>query len=108
LLAAGLDLTGIAMVLDLEQNAELRAERRSGMDRDAQRVIAAGNDLAADIPEADLLEQREDLVPQAESGLPAAPTTRVVEGGADEADLIEQATPVFGDEDEDFPHGLSD
>jgi hypothetical protein len=80
----------------------------SGMDRDAQQVVGAGTDPAAAIPEADLLEQQEDLDPQDESGLPAVPTTRIADGVADEADLIEQATPVSGGEDDDFPHETAD
>lgn len=97
LLAAGLNLAGIAMVLDLEQqNAELRTER-SSMTSDER--PAAGTDPAAAVPEADLLEQQADLAGPAGS----APVT-IADRLVDEADLLDQATPVGDDEDDDFPH----
>jgi DNA-binding transcriptional MerR regulator len=99
LLAAGLNLAGIAMVLDLEQqNARLRTER-SGMGGEERQATEGGIDPAAAVPEADLLEQRADLdVPDA-----PAPVT-IADRLVDEADLLDQATPVGGDEDDDFPH----
>ena len=104
LLAAGLNLAGIAMVLDLEQqNAQLRTER-SSMGSD-EHVAETRTDPTAAVPEADLLEQQADLEPGEASGPPV--TTKIADGLGNEADLIEQATPVGDDEDDDFPHELS-
>ena len=70
-----------------------------------------GTGFDADVPEADLLEQRqsidestlaEELSTDAATPALAADDTSFAE--ADESDRLEQATPVSGDETDDYPH----
>ncbi len=64
------------------------------------------------IPEADLLDQRTPLVPPSpadtliDSG-PASGTSDSPGGEVDEADRLEQQTPVPGQDEDDYPPGPS-
>lgn len=60
--------------------------------------------------EADVLEQQADADASASVAASSLPDSRDLDAVplANEADLIEQATPVPGDEDEDYPHGPPD
>jgi DNA-binding transcriptional MerR regulator len=99
LLGAGLNLAGIAMVLDLEaKNTALRARKR--------RTTVAGNriDPSEEIPEADLLEQRAPLDPDT---VPDTPTALSLDPRADlvaEADRLEQQAEVPDEAEDDYPH----
>jgi len=105
LLEAGLNLAGIALVLDLEaQNTELRAEKEE------QPVAPDRIDPSEQIPEADLLEQHAPLDPDSltdpDSRTDVEPVSAIPEAGGDavdEADRLEQHAPVFGDDD-DYQH----
>jgi DNA-binding transcriptional MerR regulator len=76
LLAAGLNLTGIAMVLDLQdENSQLRAQKRpeGGTLVADKRIDHNRNDSVGQIPEADLLEQQTPIDPALNEGTPARP-----------------------------------
>lgn len=72
-----------------------------------------GPDINADVPEADLLEQRQSidessLADELSTGAaaPAVAADDTSFADADETDRIEQATPVTGDETDDYPHSM--
>jgi len=99
LLGAGLNLAGIAMVLDLEaENTALRARKR--------RATVADNriDPSEEVPEADLLEQRAPLDPDAVADTPAAVPLEALEDLVDEADRLEQQAVVPDEGEDDYPH----
>lgn len=61
-----------------------------------------------EVPEADLLEQR---IPHDPEPLTQGDIEPVIPGGdtvADEADRLEQAAPLPGGDEEDYPHDRSD
>jgi DNA-binding transcriptional MerR regulator len=98
LLGAGLNLAGIAMVLDLEaENTALRARRR--------RATVADNriDPSEEVPEADLLEQRAPLDPDAMVDTPAAVPFDASADLVDEADRLEQQAVVPDEGEDDYP-----
>jgi DNA-binding transcriptional MerR regulator len=98
LLGAGLNLAGIAMVLDLEaENTALRARRR--------RTTVADNriDPSEEIPEADLLEQRAPVDPDAVPDTPAAVLLDAPADPVDEADRLEQQAEVPDEAEDDYP-----
>lgn len=101
LLDGGLNLAGIAMVLDLEtQNAQLRANKGG-------RAMAHDrSDATAEIPEADWLEQQmpadaegtgDELSPVPDQPVPDT-------SPVDPADRLEQLTSLPGEEDDEYPH----
>jgi DNA-binding transcriptional MerR regulator len=99
LLGAGLNLAGIAMVLDLEaENTALRARKR--------RMTVADNriDPSEEIPEADLLEQRAPLDPDAVADTPAPVSLDAPADPVDEADRLEQQAAVPDEGEDDYPH----
>ena len=99
LLGAGLNLAGIAMVLDLEaENTALRARKR--------RTTVADNriDPSEEIPEADLLEQRTPVDPDTVPDTPAADLLSAPADPVDEADRLEQQAEVPDEAEDDYPH----
>ena len=99
LLGAGLNLAGIAMVLDLEaENTALRARKR--------RTTVADNsiDPSEEVPEADLLEQRAPLDPDTSPDTPAPGTLDAPAELVDEADRLEQQVEVPDGAEDDYPH----
>ena len=99
LLGAGLNLAGIAMVLDLEaENTALRARKR--------RTTVADNriDPGEEVPEADLLEQRAPLDPDAVADTLAAVPLDAPADLVDEADRLEQQAVVPDEGEDDYPH----
>jgi len=98
LLGAGLNLAGIAMVLDLEaENTALRARKRRAT------VAADRTDPSEEVPEADLLEQRAPLVPDAVADTPAAVPIDMPADLVDEADRLEQQAVVPDEGEDDYP-----
>jgi DNA-binding transcriptional MerR regulator len=98
LLGAGLNLAGIAMVLDLEaENTALRARRRR------TRVADNRIDPSEEIPEADLLEQRAPVDPDAVPDTPAAVLLDAPADPVDEADRLEQQAEVPDEAEDDYP-----
>ena len=100
LLDAGLNLAGIGMVLDLEaQNTRLRAEKEG--------TAMAGQDLdpTQQVPEADLLDQRAPVDPHSLGDPEAVPVMpEPLPDDVDEADRMEQLTPVLGDDEDEYPN----
>jgi hypothetical protein len=60
-------------------------------------------DPTDEVPEADLLEQRESALADGDDGEAVDSMGGAAEAEANEADRQEQLTPVGG-EDEDYPH----
>ncbi|GAA2743039.1 hypothetical protein GCM10009868_15310 [Terrabacter aerolatus] len=99
LLGAGLNLAGIAMVLDLEaENTALRARRR--------RTTVADHriDPTEEIPEADLLEQRIPVDPDTAPDTSAAVLLDAPTDLVNEADQLEQQAEVPDEPEDDYPH----
>ena len=99
LLGAGLNLAGIAMVLDLEaENTALRARKR--------RTTVADHRIepSEEVAEADLLEQRAPLDPDAVADTPAAVPLDAPADPVDEADRLEQQAVVSDEGEDDYPH----
>jgi hypothetical protein len=68
------------------------------------------HDIPSDqIPEAGLLEQRAPLDPPAvaDPGDALADPDTAAAANVDEADRLEQQTPVLGDGEDDYPHDTS-
>lgn len=66
-------------------------------------------DPPAEVPEADLLEQRAPADPELDEVIgdeDAAAVTATAGDESSEADLLEQCTPIHGEED--HPHGPTD
>lgn len=116
LLDAGLNLAGVALVLDLEtDNARLRADNTQLRDEKEDTMTEHRADLPEDTPEADLLEQQTpvDTGEDAETGADAvtgdqdsAAVSAASSAQANEADLLEQSRPLPGEED--HPPGPAD
>jgi DNA-binding transcriptional MerR regulator len=102
LLGAGLNLAGIAMVLDLEdENAQLRAEQEGNAMTDHPfEAEAAEHDLAEQ--QVPVIDENDDEVSQ------VLPETTLADVEANEADVLEQHQPVSGDDLEDYPPGDTD
>ena len=99
LLEAGLNLAGIAMVLDLEaENTALRARKR--------RTTVADHriDPTEEIPEADLLEQQTPVDPDTAPDTPAAVLLHAPTDLVDEADQLEQQAEVPDAAEDDYRH----
>ena len=96
LLAEGLNLAGIAMVLDLEaENARLRTARGGAM---------ADYGIESEAPEADLVEQHIPVTAEEQVDAPELDAGDAdVRPVADEADWLEQETPVVDDGRDDYP-----
>ena len=96
LLKAGLNLAGIGMVLDLEaQNTQLREEKED------QQWLKTASIQPTRSPKADLLEQQTPLdewgsLTDTESAAVASDSPA---GLVDEADRLEQQTPVPGEDE---------
>ncbi len=96
LLEAGLNLAGIGMVLDLEaQNTQLREEKED------QQWLKTASIQPTRSPKADLLEQQTPLdewgsLTDTESAAVASDSPA---GLVDEADRLEQQTPVPGEDE---------
>jgi MerR family transcriptional regulator/heat shock protein HspR len=111
LLGGGLNLAGVAVVLDLEtDNARLRTDNTQlRKEREGTPMVEYRADSPGDIPEADLLEQQipvdTDLEELTVDHGPAA-MSAARSGQADEPDLLEQSRPLPGEED--HPPGPAD
>ncbi|WP_018349559.1 hypothetical protein [Longispora albida] len=57
---------------------------------------------AEEVPEADLLEQEAELAPEPEEAEPVPGAGPVIGPETPEADAVEQAQVLPGDEDEDY------
>jgi hypothetical protein len=86
------------MVLDLEaENTALRARKRRGTVAD-NRI-----DPSDEVPEADLLEQRTPLDPDAVADPPAVVPLDTPTDLVDEADRLEQQAVVPDEGEDDYP-----
>ncbi len=103
LLTGGLNLAGIAMVLDLEeQNTHLRATHQEHpMSTDPGPKSLDLDLLEHLIPEADRLEQATPADPADQD---QAPLTQRLTDWADDADQLDQHVTWAGPDEDDYPH----